>query len=314
MAVHNGGSFLDRSIRSIVKQTFTDWEMVIVDDASTDGSTELADRWAAQEPRIRVVANRQNKGQTSALNEGLALCRGTWVARQDADDISHPLRLREQMDYLANNPGTVLLGTQGILIDERGSLCGLLDVPCGKSAIDWSIPFLNPFLHTSVVFNREKVLAAGGYDKNYRIAQDYELWTRLAANNQTDNLRACLVRYRHTKTSLSQAGRDLASSEADRVSDREVRRFLGRPRTAHEEQLVSSFRRGLDPRLHGEFWSMIAAIEKETSHALPPLVRTTWLLRLAGTGGSRSKDALLKAFCCSPIFTLRWLVRRFLSF
>lgn len=314
MAVHNGGAFLDRSIRSIIGQTFTDWQMVIVDDASTDGSSELAKRWAAQEPRIRLVVNRENKGQTCALNEGLNLCNGKWVARQDADDVSHPLRLREQLTHLDKNPDTVLLGTQGTLIDAHDSLRGLLDVPCGKGSIDWSSPFLNPFLHTSVVFNRDTVLAAGGYDEDYSIAQDYELWTRLASKHRTDNLRGRLVLYRHTEESLSQAGRVLARAEADRISDREVSRFLGRPWTDREKHFVSSFRSGLHPKMHKEFWSIIAAIEKEKLQLIPPDLRIAWLLRLAGTASVQSKGALLSAFSRAPIFTLRWLVQRFTGF
>lgn len=314
IAVRNGGACFEQSLRSIAAQTFTDWEMVIVDDASNDGSADLAGRWASRDPRVRVIANSVNKGQTACLNEGLAACRGTWVARQDADDLSHPGRFSEQLSFLGSNPHTALLGTRGILIDGLGKRTGLLDVPCRSDSIAWCAPFLNPFLHTAVMFRRDAVEAAGGYDESYKIAQDYELWTRIAAEHATANVERRLVSYRNTDASLSRAGRDLAFAEADRVSDREAVRFLGRPWTSGEKLSVSEFRRGMEPAKHGSFWRVIAALEKETGGPLPRELRAAWHLRLAGCGGVSVWTGLAGAFRAAPAFTARWLTERLLSF
>ncbi len=313
VAVRNGGAFLDRSIASISRQTFGDWEMVIVDDASTDGSEKLAAQWAGRDPRIRVLAHSSNKGQTASLNEGLAHCRGRWVARQDADDLSHPRRLETQMAFVHDNPETVLLGTQGVLIDENDACVGLLDVPTDPDAIAWCTPFLNPFLHTSVLFRREVVQANGGYDENYRIAQDYELWTRLGALHPTANLPARLVSYRNGEESLSRSGRDLAFAEADRVSDREAQRFLGREWRPEEKQLVSEFRKGLAARRRQSFWRMVAQIEKETGKRMSPRLRASWHLRLAGTENSGLLSGVLSALVTAPFYTARWLGERIVS-
>jgi len=313
MAVRNGGAFLDRSIASISRQTCGDWEMVIVDDASTDGSEKLAAQWAERDPRMRVLAHSSNKGQTASLNEGLARCRGRWVARQDADDLSHPRRLEAQMAFVHDNPETVLLGTQGVLIDEKDACVGLLDVPTDPAGIAWSMPFLNPFLHTSVLFRREVVQANGGYDENYRIAQDYELWTRLGALHPTANLPARLVSYRNGEESLSRSSRDLAFAEADRVSDREAQRFLGREWRPDEKQLASEFRKVLAARRRQSFWRMVARIEKETGKRLPPRLRASWHLRLAGTDNSGLLSGVLSAFVTAPFYTARWLGERIVS-
>jgi glycosyltransferase involved in cell wall biosynthesis len=114
MTVYNAGRYLDAAIASIAAQTFRDWEFVIVDDASTDGSPEVAEAWAKRDSRIRVIRNAVNKGQTPCLNQGLREARGRWIARQDADDLSLPERLERQ---LAAADGFALLGTNGWIID-----------------------------------------------------------------------------------------------------------------------------------------------------------------------------------------------------
>lgn len=314
MAVRNGGAWLEEALGSIANQTFTNWEMVMVDDASTDGSAAVARAWSARDDRVHVIEQSVNKGQTASLNEGLASCRGEWIARQDADDLSHPERLARQMAYLSRNPRTALLGTQGILIDSRGRRMGLLDVPCGGEAIAWCAPFLNPFLHTSVVFRREVVQQAGGYDENFHIAQDYELWTRLAGKHAVANLPERLVRYRHAETSLSKTGRSVAFAEADRVSAREVQRRLGRQWTVKEEKLVSEFRSGLPAESKKKFWDLIAALEEAKGSRLPSTLRAAWHLRLAGTGASVDASEVAAAFRAAPAYASRWLLERFFSF
>lgn len=315
MAVYNGGEYLDDSIRSIVGQTFRDWEMVVVDDASTDGTSEKLQTWSQRDPRIRVISNATNKGQTACLNEGLRACRGTWVARQDADDLSDPSRLARQVRYLQDHPSTVLLGTQGVLIDGAGRRVGLLDVPGSRAGIAWCAPFLNPFLHTSVVFHRETALAAGGYDESFRIAQDYDLWTRLAAENETANLPARLVSYRRTSDSLSRAAEDAAFAETDRVSDREGRRIFGRDWSDEELRLTRAFRRGLPTRDQNEFLRMLDSREEDFVRRHPSWadgprrVRAAWYLRLAGSAG-QTVPALVRisaAFFADPFFTIGWI-------
>src|SRR6476620_3396822 len=157
MTVFNAGRFFEPAIKSILAQTFRDFEFLIVDDASTDGSPDVAQAWAAKDGRLRVVRNNENKGQTACLNQGLRLARGKWTARQDADDLAHPLRLAKQHQFVVSNPGIVLLGTNGRIIDEHSRLAGLLDAPLTLESITWTAPFLNPFMHTSVLFRTDVI-------------------------------------------------------------------------------------------------------------------------------------------------------------
>ena len=314
MPVFNAERHLDAAIASIVAQDFCDWEMVAVDDGSTDGSLEILNRWVARDPRVRVINNADNKGQTRCLNQGLAECRGEWVARQDADDVSHPKRFSRQTAHIAGHPEIVLLGAQGILINDNGGRIGLLDVPLDANGIAWCAPFLNPFLHTAVMFRRDTVMEAGGYDEEFRIAQDYELWTRLAAVHPAANLPGRLVSYRHAESSLSKTGRDVAFAEADRVSDREVEHLLGRPWSPGEREWASAFRKGLPHGMRRDFWKMIHAVEKETPRILPPRLRAAWHLRLAGAGGGGAAvREIAAAFVVAPGFTARWFFERFVS-
>ena len=313
MPVYNAAPHLGAAVESVVAQDFTDWEMVAVDDGSTDSSPDILARWAKRDPRIRVIANASNKGQTACLNQGLAECRGDWVARQDADDLSHPRRFREQIAYLDAHPQTALLGTQGLLIDEQGTRIGLLDMPEDSASIAWCAPFLNPFLHTAAMFRRDVVVSVGGYDESFRIAQDYELWTRIAAQHSTANLSRRLVSYRYAEASLSRSGRDLAFEEADRVSSREALLLLGRSWSRNEEILVSSFRRGLDLALRDGFFDMVGAIGKEIGKPLPGRLRAAWHLRLAGVDGANPAREVCSAFRADPVFVMRWLCDRFLK-
>ncbi len=316
MAVFNGGPHLDASIRSIAAQTFTDWEMVVVDDASTDETREVVQGWSRRDARIRLVTNSANKGQTPCLNQGLHHCRGTWVARQDADDLSAPGRLAAQVDHVRAYPSLVLVGTAGYLIDEAGRKVGLLDVPCAAAGIAWTSMFLNPFLHTSVLFRREVV---EGYDENFRIAQDYDLWARLLDAGPTANLPRRLVSYRRSGASLSSAGRGLAMREAEAVAGRQFEHLLGRPPTPEEAGLCRAFRCGL-PGEQREVWHRLRArlaAEFTRRHpgwaGGPRSVEASWRLRVAGSdGGFAAASEVLAAWLADPGFAARWWRDRFL--
>lgn len=311
IAVYNGGELLEPSLRSMAAQSFPDWEMVVVDDASTDGTRDRLEKWAHRDPRVRLITNASNKGQTACLNQGLAACRAPWVARQDADDLSCPSRLARQVNYLRRNPATVLLGTCGTLIDGGGRRIGLLDAPCHSEGIRWSLPFLNPFLHTSVVFRREVARRAGGYDERFRIAQDYDLWGRLAAEGPCANLPQRLVFYRHSESSLSKSGRDRAFAEADEVSAREAERFFARPWSPAEAVLAGEFRRGLPAGRRREFWELLGRLQAERGSVLPRALISAWHLRVAGSASAPAEVA--SAIWADPAFAVRWLAERFLA-
>jgi len=194
MAVRDGARWLGEAIASVVAQTHGDWELIVVDDGSTDGSGAIVQRHA--DPRIRFVQNDRMLGQTASLNLGLGLARGRFVARLDADDRAHPTRLARQVAVLRAEPGLALVGTQAWRIDDRGRRNGTVERPCAPASVRWYGLFDNPFIHSAVMTRRALVDEVGGYDAAFDYAQDYDLWSRLLARGEGRNLPEKLVDYR----------------------------------------------------------------------------------------------------------------------
>lgn len=197
MPVYNAGLFLRETIESILCQTWSDFEFLIINDGSTDSSREII--LSFDDPRIRLVDNQSNIGLTKSLNRGLQLAIGEYVARQDADDISYRKRFERQVKFMSSHPEVVLLGTRARAINEKGKPQreDLLRIPVGSLAIRWYLIFQNAFIHSSVMFRRSIIWEKlGGYDESFERAQDYELWSRTARSFKVDNLADVLIDHR----------------------------------------------------------------------------------------------------------------------
>ena len=217
MPVFNGERFLRQAIESILRQTYQDVELLIVNDGSTDASRDIV--LSYNDPRITLVENSENIGLAAALNVGIKLAKYELVARQDADDISLPERLALQVAFLEENQNVVLVGTQATIIDQKGFRVGLvLDHACTHDSIRWDLLFDNGFTHTSVMFRRSIIAQLGGYDTAFRYCQDYALWTQVARRHCVANLDVCLVHYRvHPFGRMSDKLKDLIVEENRRV-------------------------------------------------------------------------------------------------
>jgi glycosyltransferase involved in cell wall biosynthesis len=205
MAVYNGERHLGAAIDSILAQTWQDFEFIIVDDGSTDGSRDIVA--GRPDPRIRLVVLERNHGLSGALNAGLSVARSPLIARQDADDLSEPHRLARQVALMHERPELALLGSRAIAIDEAGQATGTVWRPVEESSIRWYALFDNPFAHTSVVFRTAVVRdELGGYEAAYDpFSQDYALWCRLMERHQVGNVPDRLVRYRVSAASITGA-------------------------------------------------------------------------------------------------------------
>jgi glycosyltransferase involved in cell wall biosynthesis len=192
MSVYNGGKYLREAIESILNQTFTDFEFIIVNDGSTDNSLEIILSYTDE--RIRIINNEKNIGLTKSLNKALKVARGEYIARQDADDVSLPNRFEEQIKYLKKHPEVVLLGTIAYLIDKNGKIIGK-KVALAKPSLK-DLFKVNQFNHGSVMFKKEIVNQLGGYNELIRYSQDYELWLRIAKLYDVRNLTQLLYKLR----------------------------------------------------------------------------------------------------------------------
>jgi glycosyltransferase involved in cell wall biosynthesis len=207
LPVWNGERFLAAAIASITAQTLTAFELIVVDDGSTDASAAIAQAAAARDPRIAVLT-RPHGGITEALNAGIAVARGVYLARMDADDWADPSRLARQVTYLDAHPGCVAVGSAIEVIDGDEASLGVMRFPLEHEAIlETLLGGCNALAHPSVLMRRASVLAAGGYRAGYAPAEDLDLWLRLQERGELANLAEPLLRYRRHPAAVSIRGR-----------------------------------------------------------------------------------------------------------
>ena len=201
MPMYNAARHLRAAIESILAQTFTDFELLIVNDGSADESTAIARSYS--DARIRIVDHERNLGLVAALNRGLEIATGDLVARQDADDRALPTRLAEQVAVMHARPELALLGSQAFRIDEGGRRVGAVNRGLHHETAVWCHLFENPFIHTSVLFRRAIIRDLGGYEAAFdRMLEDHALWSRVLQRFPTLNLAARLVEYRVAPSSV----------------------------------------------------------------------------------------------------------------
>lgn len=202
LPVYNAVDYVEEAVRSILSQTLRDFELIVIDDGSTDGSGELLTELAQQDARIRLV-RRPNTGIVGALNEALVLARADLVARMDADDIAWPERLHKQAAYLAQHPECVAVGSAILVIDPLGDPIKEPEQALSHEEIDaqllsgygWAL------VHPAAMMRRQSVLAIGGYRTQYNKVEDLDLFLRLAEQGRLANLPDVLLSFRQHFTS-----------------------------------------------------------------------------------------------------------------
>ena len=224
VAAFNAENYLREAIQSVLRQTFQDFELLIVDDGSTDGTARIIRSYS--DARIQLVENQRNMGLTKSLNRALNLARGEYIARQDADDISEPLRLQTQVAYLNRHPRVALLGSWFTVIDENGSEVRRTSLPTNDLDLHWAMFFYCPFVHGAVMWRHAPVREQiGAYNENLAYAQDHDLWARIASRFTVANLPEWLVRYREHSQSMTASGEEWVG-EGTRLQVDAVRRTL----------------------------------------------------------------------------------------
>jgi hypothetical protein len=212
LPVYNAGQYLSEAIESILAQTFTRFELIIINDASTDNSLDIIKSF--NDSRIVYLENPVNLKIVATLNKGIALARGKYIARMDADDISMPARLQMQYDYLEKHPETGVCGTYATVIDENGRETGKLIHQTDSEFIDINLLFSVPLIHPSVMIGTELLRSHLYCDKPY--AEDYDLWCRLSCSARIVNLPKYLLLYRIHSANVSKvySGQQLRCKES----------------------------------------------------------------------------------------------------
>lgn len=203
MSVYREYEYVDSSISSVLNQTFSDFEFIIIDDSNEEKMHWKLVGWARKDKRIKLVTNDNNIGLTRSLNRGLNLSAGTYIARVDADDICLPSRFEKQLCYLLNNKNIALLGGLAKIISSTGNIVGAIEPNTENEIIMNRHFFRNQFIHPTVMFDRCKVLKMGGYNEDLQTAQDWELWTRIIKQYDVANLPDYLILYRIHNQSIT---------------------------------------------------------------------------------------------------------------
>jgi len=233
MPAFNAQDHIEEAIKSILEQSFSDFELIVVNDGSTD-TTEAKVRQFLDE-RIVLINNLNNKGLVAALNEGLSIARGRFIARMDADDISCLDRLRQQVELMSSNPQVVLCGTWG---ETFGTGPSTRMRPETESRLIRAAMLLdNSFIHSSVMM-RKAILQDNQLEYRKVPAEDYDLWQRLADLGEVRNIPQILVRYRLHQGQITERSKDAISLSAMHVRYRQLENLLGR---ALEKEEADSF-------------------------------------------------------------------------
>lgn len=207
LPVYNAERFIAEAVQSVLNQTFTDFELLVIDDGSTDRSAEIIKRFS--DPRIRYLKNETNQRLIKTLNRGLLEAKGEFIARMDSDDVCFPQRLERQLQFFKREQDVSVAGTFAIRIDETGRHGSLIQKPVG-SELARSVWLPTPLLHPTVMMRRNLVDKGFVYDETCLHCEDYDLWIRLAqAGYRLENLPAPMLFYRVHSGGISLQNRDL---------------------------------------------------------------------------------------------------------
>jgi glycosyltransferase involved in cell wall biosynthesis len=196
MSVYNGERYLRESIDSILGQTFKNFELVIIDDGSTDDSWKIIKKYSTKDKRIVTIRNRKNLRTSAALNRGLDIARGKYIVRMDADDWSYPYRLEKQYDYMRKHPKVGVSGGAIEICNERLRVLNKRRYPLSDKAARKIIFRYSPFAHPATIWNKEIMQNAGGYNENIPLSQDYDLYFRIGKLSKFGNIKDVLLKLR----------------------------------------------------------------------------------------------------------------------
>jgi glycosyltransferase involved in cell wall biosynthesis len=200
MSAYNAESFLTQCIESILNQTYSDFEFIVVNDGSTDGTLEILQSFS--DPRLNVI-DQLNKGLTATLNELISRSRGKYIARQDADDYSLPERLAKQVQFLENRQDIALIGTGSVQVDHSNSQIHRFIPETRPITLSQQLVEVNSFTHGSWLVRADILKDLNGYREEFRFSQDYDLLLRMNEKYQLSNLAEVLYAHRHSRDMVS---------------------------------------------------------------------------------------------------------------
>lgn len=313
MTVLDGERFLDEAIASVIGQDFADFELVVVDDGSTDATPAILNAWARREPRIRVLRSDEHRGISRAANLGLDAVRGAYVARLDADDLCLPGRLAAQVELLDRQADVVLVSTCYEIIDAAGRMQSREWRVAPPEVIAHLLHFSNALGgHSQVMFRRDAVRALGGYREDFDVCVDYELWSRLFRHGRIAVLPILGMKYRLHEARVSVTKRERQRERSNQVTKQLLTELFGEEPAREDLAAVVSVwrtegRAGSARRAHrvlSRAYALFCAGNAERSHRTRVRTETARRWTVAAIAFAR-RGALAEA-AMHVFYALRW--------
>ena len=314
MSVYNGEDYLSEAIESVLAQTFPHWELIVINDCSTDGTAEILRNFAERDPRVKVHTNEVNLRLPSSLNKALSLAKGKYIARMDADDICLPERLEKQYAFMEKHPEIALSSCRFMTLKNGVIASG----GCGGKTDDASIKALllvtNPILHPGIIAKAEAIKALG-YDKNFTCTEDMELWCRFVlAGYKVEILSDYLMIYRLHDKQITETTLEKQKGEVIAIQKKYFASLLC-PMTAEQEELYITgvyFRRKLQPREWRAFYRFAKKVNRKQKNLEPAALDYAFFEILAeykrnGLSGAELGKSLLSF---GPLFLWKELPAR----
>ena len=289
--IFNGERYLQESLESIKSQTFIDFEILLIDDGSTDGSMSILNKFAQHDKRVRVIS-KTNSGLTDTLNHGLLECRGNWVARMDQDDIASPKRLELQVKKFESDDALVLVGSDFATLDEQSHKTKLYRVPPTHEQLVERLERLRGFFpHSSALIHAETIRRIGGYDPLALFNEDWDLWLRLSECGKISSVTEPLVTIRkHPQQMTANSGIIVPQGEAfisstihhlkNRPEGSSIVADIGREELRVRIQRTKQYKRFCHIILLQHSLNSIISNKKNWTHVFQNLIRFDLVVRI----------------------------------
>ncbi len=306
MPVYNGEKFLREAIDSILNQSFSDFELIIINDGSSDSSLSIVNSY--DDSRIKLINNIVNKGLVYSRNKGIAEARGKYIAMLDCDDVAYPQRLMRQFIFLENHPEYLMVGSGIETIDDKNNSLGLSINICKDDEVGSRLIFGNIFTQSSIMINR-RIFANYKYREEAPFSEDYDLWIRLAENNSIINLPEALIKYRlHSgstgtikKNKMISAVREILVHQLKKLkispTDRQINLHLSIdfPKEDHDNKTVDEVR---------EWLSLLIQKNREVflfpDDAFVRVVTEKWIKFCFSVLNKKPIEFIKQVFLCTP--------------
>lgn len=312
MSVYNGETYLKEAIESVINQTFKNWELIVINDCSTDGTAEILAELSSQDPRIKVHPNEVNLRLPTSLNKAISLAQGKYLARMDADDICLPHRLEKQFDFMEKNPDISLSSCKFMTVKNGVYMPGGAGGRCDNDAVRAMLLVGNPILHPGVIAKAE-VMRKYNYDPTHTCTEDLELWTRMAMGGERiEILPECLLIYRLHDKQITSTTLEKQHTEVLKVQEK----FYGTLLEKMDEKTASFYISGIyfreQPNV-SNFFKYAFWLKKVLNNNFNKSAVDYALFEILAEYkrcGVPKQDILKVMLTCNPIFVAKEFLRR----